>query len=87
MSKGPKQDLGKETKIKVSSPVELPISVTGESPCGQVDFLLDARPLTPRHKVLLWTLTFLYHKAKLSKKKREERKVPFYRCLSLLAPG
>jgi hypothetical protein len=48
------------------------ISVTGESPYGQVDFLLDTKPLTPRQKMILWTLTFLYHKAKLSKKKREE---------------
>jgi hypothetical protein len=76
MRKG-NQDLGRK-KFKGPSPVESPISVTGESPCGQVDSLLDARPLTPRQKVLLWTLTFLYHKAKLSKKKREERQVPFY---------
>jgi hypothetical protein len=26
-------------------PVESPISVIGESSCGQVDFLLDTRPL------------------------------------------
>jgi len=52
--------------------------VTGESPCGQVDFLLDARTLNPRQKVILWTLEFLYHKAKLSKKKSEEMQVPFY---------
>jgi hypothetical protein len=27
------------------SPMESPISVIGESPYGQVDFLLDTRPL------------------------------------------
>jgi hypothetical protein len=48
------------------------------SSCGQVDSLLDTRPLQPRQKMLLWTLKFLYHKAKLSRKKREERQVPFY---------
>jgi hypothetical protein len=42
--KNPRQDLGKETKNQSSSPVESPISVTGESPCGQVDSLLDLDP-------------------------------------------
>jgi hypothetical protein len=50
VGKGPKQDLGKETKIRVSSPVESPISVVGESPCGQVDSLLVSRLLRPRQK-------------------------------------
>jgi hypothetical protein len=76
MRKG-NQYLGRK-KFKGPSPLESPISITGESPCGQVDSLLDSRPLTPRQKVLLWTLEFLYHKDKLLKKKREERKVPFY---------
>jgi hypothetical protein len=63
--------------LKMAASINSPF-VTGESPYRQVDFLLDARPLTPRQKILLWTLTFLYHKYKLSKKKREERRVPFY---------
>jgi hypothetical protein len=48
VGKGPKQDLGMETKIRVSSLVELPISIVGESPCGQVDSLLVSRLLRPR---------------------------------------
>jgi hypothetical protein len=50
VGKGPKQDLEMETKIEVSSLVESPISVVGESPCGQVDSLLVSRLLRPRQK-------------------------------------
>jgi hypothetical protein len=35
----------KGIKNQTSSPVESPISIIGEFPCGQVDFFLDTRPL------------------------------------------
>jgi hypothetical protein len=41
---------GKGNKNQSSSPVESPISVVGESPCGQVDSLLVSRLLRPRQK-------------------------------------
>jgi hypothetical protein len=50
---------GKGNTNQISSPVELPISVVGISPCGQVDSLLRARPLTLRQKVLNMDTDFL----------------------------
>jgi hypothetical protein len=40
----------KGNKNQSFSPVESPISVVGESPCGQVDSLLVSRLLRPRQK-------------------------------------
>jgi hypothetical protein len=41
---------GNGNKNQSSSLVELPISVVGESPYGQVDSLLVSRHLSPRQK-------------------------------------
>jgi hypothetical protein len=41
---------GNGNKNQSSSPVESPISVTGESSCGQADSLLVSRLLRPRQK-------------------------------------
>jgi hypothetical protein len=45
----------------------------GESSCGQADSLLVSRPLKPRQKVLLWTLTFLLDLTKLMYEEEEEK--------------
>jgi hypothetical protein len=50
VGKGPKQYLGMETKIRLSSLVESPISIVGESPHGQMHSLLVSRLLRPRQK-------------------------------------
>jgi hypothetical protein len=73
VGKGPKQDLGMETKIIVSSLVELPISVVGESPCRQVDSLLVSRLLRPRQKVLNMDTDFLLDPIKLMNEKRRRK--------------
>jgi hypothetical protein len=40
-----KQDQGRKPKLKASSPMESPIYVVGKFPYGQVNSLLDLRPL------------------------------------------
>jgi hypothetical protein len=57
----------------ISSLVELPISVVGKSPCGQVDFLLRARPLTLRQKVLNMDTDFLLDLIKSDEQKRRRK--------------
>jgi hypothetical protein len=52
----------------MSSPVESPISIVGKSLCGLVDFLLRARPLTLRQKVLNMDTDFLLDLIKLMNK-------------------
>ena len=67
---------GKGNTNHISSPVESPISIVGISPCGQVDFLLRARPLTLRQKVLNMDTEFLLDLIKLMKEREGERYVP-----------
>jgi hypothetical protein len=59
------------------SPVESPIYVTEKSPCGQVDSLLGFKLLTPRQKVLLWTLAFLFIKLNYQRRGRKNSKYLF----------
>jgi hypothetical protein len=78
---------GKGNTNHISSPVESPISVVGKSPCGQVDLLLRARPLTLRHKVLHIDTEFLLDLIKMMNKREERRYVPYERRFSLQGPG
>jgi hypothetical protein len=50
VGKGPKQDLGMETKIRSPPQWSRQFFVVGESPYGQVDSLLVSRLLRPRQK-------------------------------------
>ena len=63
---------------KISSPVESPISVVGESPCGQVDSLLVSRLLRPRQKVLNMDTDFLLDPIKIMNEREGGRYVPYY---------
>jgi hypothetical protein len=71
---------------QISSPVESPIFVVGKSPCGQVDLLLRARPLTLRQKVLNMDIDFLSDLIKLMNKREGGRCVPYERHFSLQGP-
>jgi hypothetical protein len=70
----------------VNKPVELPISVVGKSPCGQVDLLLRAILLTLRQKVLNMDTDFLLDIIKLMNKREGGKYVPYERHLSLQGP-
>jgi hypothetical protein len=61
-------------------------AIVGKSPCGQVDFLLRARLLTLRQKVLNMDTEFLLDIIKLMSK-RGGKHVPHERHLSLQGPG
>ena len=63
------------------------MSVVGKYPCGQVDFLLRARPLTLRQKVLNMDTDFLLDQIKPMNKIEGGRCVPYERRLSLQGPG
>ena len=67
--------------------MESPISVVGISPCGQVDLLLRARPLTLRQKVLNMDIDFLLDLIKLMNKREGGKHVPYKLRLSLQGPG
>jgi hypothetical protein len=67
--------------------MESPIYVVGKSPCGQVDFLLRARLLTLRQKVLNMDTDFLLDLIKLMNKREGGKHVPYERRLSLQGPG
>ena len=70
------QDLGRK-KFKLPSLVEFPISVTGESSCGQADSLLVSRLLRPRQKVLNMDTDILLDIIKLIYEGEEEIYVPY----------
>jgi hypothetical protein len=63
------------------------IDVVRKSPCGQVDLLLRARPLTLRQKVLNMNTDFLLDLINLMNEREGGRCVPYERCLSLQGPG
>jgi hypothetical protein len=67
--------------------VDSPISIEGESPCGQVDSLLASRLLRPRQKVLNMEIDFLLDLIKLMNEREGERYVPYKQRLSLQSPG
>jgi hypothetical protein len=67
--------------------MESPISIVGKSPCGQVDSLLRARPLTLRQKVFNMDVDFLLDLIKLMDKREGGNHVPYERCLSLQVLG
>jgi hypothetical protein len=67
--------------------VSMVLLVVGKSPCGQVDFLLRARPLTLRQKVLNMDTDFLLDLIKLMNEREGGRYVPYERRLSLQGPG
>jgi hypothetical protein len=77
----------KGNKNHISSLTELPISVVGKSPCEQVVFLLRARPLTLRQKVINMDIEFLLDIIKLINKREGGRHVPYEHHLSLQGPG
>ena len=72
-----------KTEIFDYSLVESPISVVGKYPRGQVDFLLRARPLTLRQKVLNMDTDFLLDLIKMMNKREGGNHVPYERHLSL----
>jgi hypothetical protein len=77
-----RQDLGKETN-QSSSPMESPIFVVGESPCGQVDSLLVSKLIRPRQKVLNMETDFLLDLIEIMNEREGEIYVPYERRLSL----
>jgi hypothetical protein len=82
-----KTRFGKGNTNWISSLVESPISVVGKSPCGEVDLLLRARPLTLRQKVLNMESDFLLDLIKKMNEREGRRYVPYERHLSLQGPG
>jgi hypothetical protein len=68
----PKQDLGKESKIKVPPQWSRQFLLQENPPVDKwiSSWILD--PYDQDRKVLLWTLTFLFMKLNYSKKKKEE---------------
>ena len=77
MSKGQKQDQGREPKLKAFLPSGVTNFVTGKSPCGQVDSLLDLDPYNQDKKVLNLVTDIPLNLAKLIYREDEED-VPFY---------
>jgi hypothetical protein len=82
-------DIGSRKRTSQSEKMasEEGLSVEGESPCGQVDFLLASKLLRPRQKVLNMDTDFLLDLIKIMKEREGERYVPYERRLSLQSLG
>jgi hypothetical protein len=86
MRKGQKQYQGMKPKLKSLSPRDSPISITGKSPYGQVNFLLDLDPYNQDRKVINLVTDIPLNLDKLIYREEEED-VPFYDVFPRLVPS
>jgi hypothetical protein len=66
--------------------VDFPISVTGKSPCGHLNFLLDLDPYNQDKKVITLVTYIPLNLAKVIYREEEED-VPFYDVCPRLVPS